>query len=363
MRGATCIVLGAVLGAMCFVPGGGVLGAQQTTNGWLDDRGEAFRKELNSPGLAIVVARRGEISYARGFGSIDLEGRQGVTPDTRFRVASITKPITAAAVLQQVAARAMDLDAAARTYCPEYPAKPVDPTIRQLLAHQSGIPHPSDAEDTTITGEFARLADSVRFYGAKPLAFTPGTSTLYSSWGYTLLGCALEGVTKRPYWDVIVQHVLTPAGVRAPARDTPTFAASDFSPGYRGNATGPLRPSIVVDTRFKSPASGLIISAADLARFAIAIAGDTILDAHTRTEMFRPATNDVKPGGFTLGWQITSPRDGADAYYHTGSMEGVTAIVYLVPSRRDAIVLFANRERSVPALATLIREIGDRILR
>jgi CubicO group peptidase (beta-lactamase class C family) len=340
-----------------------VLGASQAPNLWLDDRGEAFRKELNSPGLAIVVARRGEITYARGFGSTDLEGRQAVTPETRFRVASITKPITAAAVLQQVASRTMDLDAAARTYCPEYPAQPIDPTIRQLLAHQSGIPHPTDAEDTTIRGEFTRLAAAVRLFADKPLAFPPGTSTLYSSWGYTLLGCALEGATKRPYWDVIVQHVLTPAGVRAPARDTPAFTAPDFSPGYRGNASGPLRPSLVVDTRFKTPASGLIISAADLARFAIAIAGDTILDAHTRTEMFRPATTDVKPGGFTLGWQITSPRDGAEAYYHTGSMEGVTAILYLVPSRRDAIVLLANRERSVPSLATLLREIGDRMLR
>ena len=123
------------------------------------------------------------------------------------------------------------------------------------------------------------------------------------------------------------------------------------------------RPSIVVDTRFKTPASGLIISAADLARFASAITGDAILDAHMRAEMFRAATTNTKPGAFTLGWQITTPRDGADAFYHTGSMEGVTAILYLVPSRRDAIVLLANRERSVPALAALMREIGDRALR
>jgi CubicO group peptidase (beta-lactamase class C family) len=354
MRGA----LGAVIGAGVFL-----FGAVQAPSVWLDDRGEAFRKELNSPGLAIVVARRGEVVYARGFGTVDLEGRQPVTPDTRFRVASITKPVTAAAVLQQVALRTMDLDAAARLYCPEYPSQPIDPTIRHLLAHQSGIRHPTDAEDTKITGEFARLADAVRLFATKPLAFAPGSSTLYSSFGYTLLGCALEGATTRPYWDVIVQQVLTPAGVRTPARDTPTFAASDFSPGYRGNATGPLRPSIVVDTRFKTPASGLIISAADLARFAIAIAGDAILDAHTRTEMFRVATPNAKPGSFTLGWQVTSPRDGAAAYYHTGSMEGVTAIVYLVPSRRDAIVLLANRERSVPALAPLLTEIGDRLLR
>jgi CubicO group peptidase (beta-lactamase class C family) len=360
MRRVAAAVL-AVCAAGSTLTGGTQPAAWSETDSiWLRDRMAESRAALKAPGLAVGVAAGGSIVFAGGVGSIDLEGRSPVTATTRFRVASVTKPVTATAVLQLVEAGRLVLDAPARTYCAEYPAKqPADPTVRQLLAHQSGIPHTTDADDTTIAGDFPRLGASVRYYGARPLAFAPGRETLYTSWGYALLGCVIEGAAGQPYWDV-ADGVLRRAGVTTAARDTPGFAAPDFSPGYRPGRSG-VRPSVVVDTRFKTPASGLIISTSDLLRFGLALTGETLLGPSSRAEMFRPHPPATGPARYALGWQVTTPSGEAPAFVHSGSMEGVTALLYLVPADGDAIVILSNLERSVPAIVPLLRAIRARI--
>jgi CubicO group peptidase (beta-lactamase class C family) len=320
------------------------------------------RSATKAPGLAVGVALRHRIVFAEGVGSTDLDGRLPVTAATRFRVASLTKPVTATAVLRLVEERRMALDTPIRAYCTEYPAKrPRNPTVRHVLAHQSGIRHPTDADDTTITGDFPHLSASVRYYADRPLAFAPGTDTLYSSWGYALLGCAIEAAAQRPYWEV-ASDVLRRAGAVGAARDMPTFMAPDFSPGYRPGALYGLRPSVVVDTRFKTSASGLIISTRDLLRFALALTDDTLLTASSRAGMFRAHAPTGKPATYTLGWQLASPAGLAPAVVHSGSMEGVTALLYLVPSQGDAIVILSSLERVVPRFVPLLRAIGERLL-
>jgi CubicO group peptidase (beta-lactamase class C family) len=328
---------------------------------WVSSQMTSSRNALKAPGLAVGVGLGHRVVFAGGVGSTDPGGRSAVTAATRFRVASVTKPVTATSVLRLVEEGRMELDAPVRTYCEGYPEQPKgNPTVRQVLAHQSGITHPTDADDTTITGDFPRLSESVRYYAGRPLAFPPGTDTLYSSWGYALLGCAIEGAAGRAYWEV-ASEVLRRAGATGAARDTPSFAAPDFSPGYRPGMLYGVRRSVIVDTRFKTPASGLIISTQDLLRFALALTDDTLLSESSRTAMFRPQPPAGKAATYALGWQIASPAAGAPAVAHSGSMEGVTALVYLVPSRGDAVVVISNLERSVPAVVPLVRAIAERL--
>lgn len=149
-------------------------------------------------------------------------------------------------------------------------------------------------------------------------------------------------------------RVLKPAGMVATVPDRPDFAAPDFSRGFR-LANDKLVPSVVVDTRFKQPASGLISSASDLARVALALYQGTLLPQTGQQLLFSSqTTREGKATDFSLGLMTGRDRRWGQAFYHTGSMEGTTALLYLIPERRYAVALLANRERFAREVASLV---------
>lgn len=332
--------------------------------GSIDTAVNAFLRSQSVPGLSLAVVQDARTAYCRGFGATALSGGAASTCDTAYRIASVTKTLTAVAVLQLAEAGKLSLDDPARLYCPEFPRRPVDPTVRHLLTHQSGIRHPTDKEDTTITGEFDRLARAVRFFGSDELAFEPGSATSYSSWGYALLGCVIENAAGQGYMDQMRQRVLAPAGMTATERDSPSFAAANFSPGFRvAGRTSKLVPAEIVDTRFKTPASGLISTAADLARFAAALMDGKLLGPTGLTAMFTASpTTGGRASDYTAGLTVARDQTFGKAYYMAGSMEGTTALLYFVPERKFALAILANRERFAQETAALLPQVTRAVL-
>jgi CubicO group peptidase (beta-lactamase class C family) len=237
-----------------------------------------------------------------------------------------------------------------------------DPSVRDLLGHQGGVRHPTDDEDTKITGPFPRLSAAVSRLSGESLRFAPGSDVLYSSWGYAVLGCVIEGVTSGSYFDALKSQVLEPAGMTGTIADRPDFDAPDFSQGFRMSGSR-LVPSVVVDTRFKQPASGLISSAGDLARFASALYHDTLLRAAEQAPLFtRQHTANGKASDYTLGFIVGRDRGTDHTFYYTGSMEGTTALLYLIPGQRFGLAVLANRERFAPEVAGLLPQLIDAAL-
>ena len=323
---------------------------------------EPFLAKNSVPGFAAAVLRDGKIIAERGFGKTAPDGGEPVTPDTRFRIASVTKVLTATLVLQLEAEGKLSLSDHAHARCPAFDPKGGDPDLRELLAHQGGVRHPSDDEDTKITGDFSRLSAAVSRLSSEKLRFQPGTDTLYSSWGYAVLGCVIEETTGQRFSDAVASRILEPAGMARTVPDRPDFSGPGFSAGFR-MAGGKLAPSQVVDTRFKQPASGLISTASDLARFAAALYEGKLLPEKSRLELFTPqATRGGKATDFSSGLMVGKDRKWGQAFYHTGSMEGTTALLYLIPERRYAVVLLANRERFVREISSLVPAINEAFL-
>jgi len=261
------------------------------------------------------------------------------------------------------------LDEPARQYCPELASLDGVPTVRHLLTHQSGIRHTTDREDTTITGSFPRLRAALKKIVREPLKFPPGTQTLYTSWGYAALGCVIEGASGRPYTEFMKTRVFDAAGMAATAFDKPTCDSPTFSPGFRRGLLYGLRPSLVVDTRFKLPSSGIISTVNDLARFAIAVLDRKLVTETTAKDMFSIRPDGQGRGVFTAGWSVDSTglsKGGkttyGQAFDFNGSMEGATAYIDLVPAHRYAVALLANRERSVLEIQPIIPEIRRLVL-
>ena len=315
------------------------------------------RIRMEVPGLSVAVTIEGKTTYSKGFGTISATATTPPTPDTQYRLASVSKAITAVAVLKLVEQGRVELDRPARDYCPALAPLDDAPTVRHFLLHQSGMRHTSDDEDETIKGEYPRLAPALTAHIAKErLRFAPGSRTLYTSWGYAALGCVIETVSGLSYTDFVRQQIFEPAQMRDSTFDSPSYASPTFSPGFVMRAGGP-QPSVVVDTRFKAPASGVISTVNDLSRFAIALMEKRLLNEAMFREMTsaRLAPGDERPT-FTPGWIIGPANLGTPGFNINGSMEGTTAILAILPERRISVALLTNRERFVLGVMPIVRE-------
>ena len=233
------------------------------------------------PGVSVAISIDGKTVYAKGFGTTFASEIKPPTADTQYRLASVSKPITAVAVLKLVEQGRVDLDRPARDYCAALGPLNGAPTVRHFLLHQSGMRHTSDDEDESIMGEFPRSRRPWRASSRNP-ALRAGRQNLYTSWGYAALGCVIESVSGQSYADFIKERIFAPAQMQDSAFDSPAFTSPTFSPGFVLLNRRP-QPSVVVDTRFKMPSSGIISTVNDLTRFASALIDKT---ASARSDRF-----------------------------------------------------------------------------
>ena len=150
------------------------------------------------PAMTVAAAVFGRLVYSKAFGYADLENTVPATPETRIRTASIAKSITAVAAMTLVEAGKLDLDAPVQKYCPPFPLKQWPITTRELLSHTSGIRHYAEGEPEH-TQHYRWMADGFALFAAEPLLFQPGTGFQYSTYGYTVAGCAIEGAAGTPF--------------------------------------------------------------------------------------------------------------------------------------------------------------------
>jgi CubicO group peptidase (beta-lactamase class C family) len=177
-----------------------------------------FMAANSIPGVSVAVVENGEVAWAAGFGSADLENSVPATAHTLYRLASISKPITATAALLLWQQGKLDLDAPVQKYCPAFPEKNTPITTRELLGHIAGIRHyKSDSQDDPESGNTRHFPNPIQagldFFKNDALVAKPGTEFHYSTQGYTVVGCAIEGASGEKYTDYVGKNVLTPAGM------------------------------------------------------------------------------------------------------------------------------------------------------
>ena len=170
----------------------------------IEKAASSFLAANSVPGVSVAVVQDGELLWSSGFGMADLENFVPATPFTLFRLGSISKPITATAILQLSERGKLDLDAEVQKYCPAFPKKEWPITTRELLGHLGGIRHYNPGGKGDIPDDsakhFASMEESLQIFANDPLVAKPGTKFQYSTYGYTVLGCVLEGATSENMW-------------------------------------------------------------------------------------------------------------------------------------------------------------------
>ena len=344
-----------------------------------------FVRENEIPGAALAVAKDGRLLYARGFGWADRENRKPVQPHSLFRIASISKPITAVAILRLVEEGKIKLDDKAFALLPHKPhlakdakvdARLKQVTIRHLLQHRGGWDRAQSMDAMFQPVRFARALgktppasadDVIRFMRGWPLDFDPGARYAYSNFGYNVLGRIIEEKTGKSYEEYVRSNVLKPLGITTMriGKTLPAGKAKDEARYYtRGNRTGVSvmapnfgkrvpRPYGTWHLEAMDSHGAWIASVIDLVRFGTAVDNfkkSKILSPKSNAAMTqRPqgaagfdAKGKPKPVFYGLGWSVRPVGDKSNRW-HTGSLDGTAALLVL---RHDGLcwaILFNTR--------------------
>ncbi len=302
-------------------------------------------KKQNIAGLTLTVVVDKKIAISRAYGLADLENQVPVSTATLFRTGSIAKPMTSTAVMALYQAGKIDLDAPVQKYCPAFPKKEWTITTRELLGHLSGIRHyKPDNSDVFSTKHYAHVSDAFEMFASDPLLFEPGTKMQYTTFGYDVVGCVIEGASGEDFVSALNALVLTPAGMTSTRTDDAFAIIPHRSRPYTVVPGHSLENAPFVDTSNKVPGGGLISTADDLARFAIALEGGRLLNSATTELMWTSQkTSDGKATGYAYGWGVRE-ENGVRTVGHTGGQPGCSSVLWMVPGQGFAVAIMANTD-------------------
>jgi len=330
----------------------------------------AWMSQNKAPALSIAIVTDNKMSFSKGYGLADVENDVSATADTAYRLASIAKSMTAIAVMQLVERGKIDLNAPINKYCAAYPEsqalkdapdKKFSITMRQLLVHQSGVRHHKPGEGLT-TKHYNDIAEAVGSFKDDPLVVEPGTKYSYSTQGYTLLGCAIESTSGASYIDYLRENIFKPAGMTHTFVDDVYAIIPNRARGYQKATKGEIRNAPLHDTSIKVPGGGLVSTAEDLAKFAIAVNTNRLVKAETLAQMWtKPKMSDGKEQGYAMGFLIND-RDGLVRVFNDGSQAGTRTYLFMIPKQQFAIALMTNLERAFceELVPKIIEALGEK---
>lgn len=296
---------------------------------------------------SVLVSHQGEIIYKKGFGWANMEWDIPNQSNTKFQIASITKPFTATLILQLVAENKIDLHEAIITYLPEYPKESGEQiTIHHLLTHTSGL-----GREKKKDGEkYYRPKDMVDLFAEAPLEFTPGSQFKYSNSGYTLLGYIIESITGKSYEEVLQEKIFIPLQMHNSGFFRNTSLKKNMSSGYY-KSYGDYY-NIEYSDKSSAYAAGAIYSTVeDLFLFNQALYNESLLPKEyvdlAKTEHF-PASFG---GSYGYGWELAEKAIGntsstIETIGHSGTISGYCAIFTSIPSTNSSIILLNNTRRA-----------------
>jgi len=323
----------------------------------------AQMSRLGVPGLSVAVVVDRKLRWSNGYGTADVENSIPAKATTAYRLGSISKPITAAAVMQLVERGKLDLDAPIQKYCPAFPAKQWPVTARALLAHLAGVRHYKNDAEYGSTRHYNSVVEGLGMFKDDPLLFEPGTKYSYTTHGYAVLGCAVEGASGMSFPDYVRENVFKPAGMDRIRVDNVSDIIPNRAQGYQKTKSGELRNSDLADTSYKIPGGGFISTVGDLANFAIAMQNGTLLKKETLDLMWtEQKTRDGKGTNYGLGWGV-SERNGIKGINHGGAQQRVSTMLYMIPDKGLAVVVMTNLEGIGGGLSTLTGEIAQILLK
>jgi len=304
---------------------------------------QLHQREVDSSGAALVAVD-GKPVLRRGFGLADRELGVPNTPQMKFRIGSITKQFTAAAILQLQEAGKLQLDDPISKYYPEAPPAWSKVTLRHLLTHTSGIPSYTDLPEFAQASRLPQTTDSlIKLIRDKPLQFEPGKGFYYDNSGYLLLTYVIEKVSGEPYADYLQRRLFQPLGMNDTGYDNTSQILPGRARGYERGLEDRIWHNIrPTDMTWPQGAGGLYSTVDDLLKWDQALSSGRVLKPESQKAMFADYGR-----GYGFGWYVDQ-QWGQERIWHGGDIDGFSTQFQRYPKARLTVVVLFN-ESTPPA--------------
>jgi CubicO group peptidase (beta-lactamase class C family) len=318
---------------------------------------ELIRHKLEqdeAPSIAVAVARDGKILWEEGFGWADKEQKRAATENTPYRLGSVSKPITATAIMVARQRGLVDLDRPINDYLGQAKLRAAigdvaGATVRRVVQHMSGLPEYSEGYYRDEPGEWPSLDLAIRRYGL--LTRPPGEKFVYSNLGYAALGGFLKHVSGKSYDDFLNDEVFVPLGMTHSSAPGPHLSR-EHAVGYR-----PDGQREIDYTRNYAPAADVYASAHDLARFGLfhlkaRLPNQQQILSDKNIDEMKNVTVPMGNAEYGFGWHIRHDSKGRRQVLHGGASAGADAQFTLVPEEKICVLVLANVTRQFPRAVT-----------
>jgi CubicO group peptidase (beta-lactamase class C family) len=312
----------------------------------------------DGPGAVVIISQGGRTLFAGGRGLADIRTGRPLTSDSLFRLGSVTKQFTAAAVLKLVEEGRISLDDPLSRFLPDYPQPIASATVRQLLNHTAGVQSYNEIPGWMVEANTNRpytTAQLIDLFKDLPPRAPPGEAWAYSNSGYVLLAAVIEAVTGAPWHEAVELRVAGPAGLATIGYGEERESGPAMVRGYSHDATGAVSPARPTHMSVPHAGAGLVGTVGDLARWGHALHGGRVLTAPLYEAMTSPTTlpdGRVQPYGFGLAF---SDVRGRRAVRHDGRIAGFMNEAVSIPSDDIVVAVLTNSDEPAtsPALVGL----------
>ena len=302
-----------------------------------------FLRSEQIPGMAISVSHQGKLIWSEGFGYASKKPNIEVKPnETVFRIASISKSVTAVALGKLVDNGLIDLDKSVYHYVPDFPQKKYDFTVRQLAGNIAGIRHYKDNNEYTLNKKMS-ITEGLSLFANDSLLFKPGTQFHYTTLGFVLLSEAIQRASNKPFNMFVNDAIFKPLGMKHSSMEISDAVTPSKTEFYRLSLLKKVVPSTPVANEYKLGGGGFLSTSEDIVKFGNEFIFPKILSEQTLKEI--TTSQRLENGyitGYGLGLSVEISANGTPKFYHTGGGVGASTIFVVYPSEQIVISVLTN---------------------
>ena len=321
----------------------------QSINKKLDQYLTDYYLNKDVPSISAGIMQEGKIIWLGVKGYSDIENKIPATKESVYRIASISKAITAVAIMQLVEQGKIYLDEDARKYIPYFPAKKWKFTIRQLLNHTSGIRNYKSTGEFESKEFFQSTREAINYLSKDSLSYEPGTRYSYTTLGYNLLAAIIENVSGISFLEYLKKNIFEPSDMKSTFPDFQRNIIPNRVKGYAKNNYRALQNSALADLSIKIPGGGLLSSAEDLLKFSYSLLEEKLITKSTLGLIIEPTRlKNGKTINYGLGYSFGTDESGKRFFSHAGTGTGFSSLLIIYPEDKISAVNLLNiRDRNL----------------
>ena len=296
------------------------------------------------PSVSVAVGIRGNLVWESAIGFSDVSSGTLANQSTQYRIGSISKPITTTAIMRMQEKQLISIDDLFGALVKDYSAENSGFTIKQLLAHQSGVRHYIDQLGENFNRkEYSSTREAASIIENDALLFPPGEQFHYSTYGYTLVSLAMESAYSIPFEKIMYEEVFIPSGMTSTIFDKAENTSKDNMATPYLHIGKSLYRSPAANSSYKYAGGGYLSTPSDLVRFANSLLNDTLLTDDSKDIMWSPvalANGAMNPENYALGFRVGQD-DWGRYVHHGGKSVGGYSFLLIYPEQ-DVVIAFAS---------------------